>query len=97
MGGADLIILYKAAACTLAAAIRWKTEGTNLPGWLEGLLLIFPVVLLAGRAFERHEFVTMVFFACTLLLLHRVDERPPSDLLAGADATTVDQLPYPVR
>jgi hypothetical protein len=76
LGGIDLIVLFKAAAYTLTAAIAWRTAGNRLPVWLKGLLWITPLVLLAGRALERPEMLSMIFLATTLWILQKAPERP---------------------
>lgn len=76
LGGTSLIILFKAAGYTATTAIGWLTVGARLPGWLKAILWVCPLVLLAGRAYERPEIISMVGLAAVLWILHRIDERP---------------------
>lgn len=76
LGGVDLVILLKGAVYTLAAAVGWRSTGSEIPTWLKGLLWTLPVTLIASRALERPEMFTVLFLAVTLWILPRAERHP---------------------
>ncbi|MBI3865479.1 MAG: hypothetical protein HY290_26695 [Planctomycetia bacterium] len=76
LGGANLVILFKAAVITGAVAVAWLAGGKTLPAWLKTLLWVPAVVCISGRGYERPEMLTQLFLAAWLWVALRVAERP---------------------
>jgi len=76
LGGADLVILTKAAVITAAVAVAWSAGGRGLPVWKRTALWILPIICISGRGYERPEMLTQLFLAAWLWMARHVEERP---------------------
>lgn len=75
-GGANLIVLAKAAIITAAVGVAWSAGGRGLPAWIKAGLWFLPIVAISGRAYERPEILSQLFLACWLWIASRVEQRP---------------------
>lgn len=76
LGGANAVILAKAAIITSAVAVAWRAGGTRLPAWQKTMLWILPVICISGRGYERPEMLSQLFLALWLWLATHVEHRP---------------------
>jgi hypothetical protein len=76
LGGANLVILTKAAVITAAVAVAWSAGGRNLPVWTKTAMWILPVICISGRGYERPEMLSQLFLAMWLWMARHVEERP---------------------
>lgn len=75
VGGADAVILVKAAIITSAVAVAWRAGGGHLPVWGKTALWILPIVCISGRGYERPEMLSLFFLAVWLWLVRHVERR----------------------
>lgn len=76
IGGADLLILTKAAILMLALGIGCYAGGASLRGWQRVLCWILPAITISGRGYERPEILTLVCLAAWLWIITRLEQRP---------------------
>jgi hypothetical protein len=75
-GGANLVILAKAAVITSAVAVAWAAGGRGLPPWGKVAMWLLPVICISGRGYERPEMLSLLFLACWLWMATRVERSP---------------------
>lgn len=76
LGGANLIILAKAAVITCAVAITFFSTGQGW-SWERRVLCWIPAVIcISGRGYERPEFLSQLFLALWLWIVFRLEQTP---------------------
>jgi hypothetical protein len=76
LGGANLVILVKAAIITAAVGVAYSAAGRSVPAWLKVLFWIPAVIAISGRGYERPEMLTQLFLALWLYIGFHIEERP---------------------
>jgi hypothetical protein len=76
LGGANLLILAKAAVNTAAVGIGWFAVPGQLPSWLRAVVWIPAIICITGRAYERPEMISLLFLASWLWIAFRVERQP---------------------
>lgn len=76
LGGANLLILVKAAIITAALGIAYAAGGGPLRRWQRVLCWILPAIAISGRAYERPEVITVLCLAAWLWIVARLEQRP---------------------
>lgn len=76
LGGADLLILAKAAILMTALGIGCYAGGVHLRGWQRVLCWILPAITISGRGYERPEIITLLCLSSWLWIVTRLEQRP---------------------
>lgn len=76
VGGANLLILSKAAILMLALGIGCYAGGPKLRGCQRVLCWILPAITISGRGYERPEIMTLLCLAGWLWIVTRLEKRP---------------------
>ena len=76
LGGANLLILVKAAILTVALGIGCWAGGVALRNWQRVLCWLLPAITISGRGYERPEIITLVCLAGWLWVIPRLEQRP---------------------
>lgn len=76
IGGANLLILTKAAILMLALGIGCYAGGVHLRGWQRVLCWLLPAITISGRGYERPEIITLLCLAAWLWIVTRLEQRP---------------------
>lgn len=76
LGGANLLILAKAAVNTAAVGIGWFAVPGRFPSWLRAVVWIPAIICITGRAYERPEMISLLFLAGWLWIAFRVERQP---------------------
>lgn len=76
LGGANLLILAKAAVNTAAVGIGWFAVPGPLPNWLRAVVWIPAIICITGRAYERPEMMSLLFLASWFWIAFRVEREP---------------------
>lgn len=76
VGGANLLILCKAAILMLALGFGCYAGGPKLRGCQRVLCWILPAITISGRGYERPEILTLLCLAGWLWIVRRLEKRP---------------------
>ncbi len=73
LGGANLVILVKAAVYCATVALAWFATGRELPTWLRAVIWIPAIICITGRSNERPEMLTVLFLSVWLWIAFRAE------------------------
>lgn len=76
LGGANLLILTKAAVNTAAVGMGWFAVPGRYPDWLRAIVWIPAIICITGRAYERPEMMSLLFLASWFWIAFRVERQP---------------------
>lgn len=76
LGGANLLIVSKAAILAGALAVGYFASGERLRTWQRVACWILPAITISGRGYERPEILTVLCLATWLWVIPRLERRP---------------------